>query len=250
MTDQAATNTLYTPLPVPGSGFTGRGVAIDPEDAYSGINICHYVGDSNAHVASSRAALAGALQVNANEIVSARQRHTVNVAVVGPDTCAPDLDGVDALVTATRGLVIGVHTADCVPVVIRASLADCSPVVAAIHAGWRGAVAGIVPRTVQVLAKMGATSMQAAIGPAICVDCFEVGEEVATQFPAGFVMRRPEWPRPHVDLPAFVAAQLSSAGVTVHPWHPRLCTRCHSQALFSARALGIDSGRNFTFIKC
>ncbi|MEM0964265.1 MAG: polyphenol oxidase family protein, partial [Bacteroidota bacterium] len=88
--------------------------------------------------------------------------------------------------------------------------------VGACHSGWRGTVDGIVSETVQAMTRLGAVAsrMSAFLGPCISTAAFEVGEEVAERFEEAEVERRPEWPRPHVDLRAAIRRQLAAAGVT------------------------------------
>jgi len=171
-----------------------------------------------------------------------RQTHTANVAVVTGEA-QPDLCGVDALVTDRPGISIGVSTADCVPVL----LAD--PVgrrIGVAHAGWRGAVGGVVENTLLAMVSAGTrpADVVAAFGPSICQKCFEVGEEVASQFPPEFVDRSGS--KPHVSLQGFIASRLRAYGVAdsnIATFAPELCTMCHPMEFFSARVSGVSSGR-------
>jgi YfiH family protein len=119
----------------------------------------------------------------------------------------------DAMFTTTRDLPLVVGTADCVPVIL-----EGAGVVAVIHAGWRGAVAGVVPATLEAVAQSGHTIERAAIGPAIGPRCYEVGDEVATQFP-DFV-RTTSWGTQSIDLPGSIVAQLEPLPV----WQAGVCT--------------------------
>jgi YfiH family protein len=129
----------------------------------------------------------------------------------------------DALVVTRSGLPIAVATADCVPIVVEADDA-----VAVVHAGWRGAVAGVLPAALEVLRQIGHEPIRAAIGPAIGPCCYEVGEEVAEQFP-GFVAKT-SWETTSVDIPSFVVSQL--AGLEV--WSAGECTYT-SERMYSWR---------------
>lgn len=112
------------------------------------------------------------------------QTHSLNVAeVCDTGTLFPDTD---ALVTTLEGVPVGVRTADCIPVLFHAP--DIRAVAAA-HAGWRGTVGGIAGKTADKLVSMGAKpeNLQVYIYPGICLDCFEVGDEIAETFSsAGF----------------------------------------------------------------
>ncbi|MFO7566942.1 MAG: peptidoglycan editing factor PgeF [Enhygromyxa sp.] len=143
--------------------------------------------------------------------------------------------------------VIGVLTADCVPILLcdrRATVA------AAVHSGWRGTVANIAARTVEALTSAGAApeDLLAAIGPCIELDAFEVGEEVAEQFDARFIARA-GFEKPHVDLLACVRAQLEAAGVPANQIE-RVggCTHANPDLYFSYRRDGAGIGQQLSFI--
>ena len=227
--------------------YTTRGDVGAEPGPYDGFNVCHYTGDDPGHVDGCRRALAERLGVSADCIIIPRQTHSSEVATVMTPGVMPE--SVDGLVTDRPGIVIGVNTADCVPVV----MADADArVIGVAHAGWRGAVGGIVENTLSAMVSLGAapTRVAAAFGPSVCAGCFEVGDEVAARFPDAAVMRRAEWPRPHVDLHAHIASVLVGAGVprsSIALPGPLMCTRCSPSVYFSARAAGISSGRVFTF---
>lgn len=218
-------------------------------DPYAGFSVCDYTGDTPAKIAHCRDILAGWLGAGAGEIIMPRQTHSANVAVITPGYAPGSLYNTDALVCSCMGKVIGVNTADCVPVV----LADAEAgVVAVAHAGWRGAAAGIVARTLCEMLALGCRPdrVHVAFGPSICADCFEVGPEVVGRFPGRWVKVRPKWPRPHVDLQGFIRQTLIDKGVeagNIDDFNRSLCTRCHPGEFFSARAMGVKSGRVFTF---
>lgn len=146
-------------------------------------------------------------------LVLARQVHSQRaVTVSGPWTgTAPEAD---ALVTATPGVLIGVVTADCCPVLLADRTAG---VVGAAHAGWRGAVAGVVENTVAAMEALGARreSIAAAIGPTIAQPSYEVDDALKDQF-AGAADRffSPGTPGHwQFDLPGYVAQRLRGCGV-------------------------------------
>jgi len=143
--------------------------------------------------------------------------------------------------------VVGVLTADCVPVL----LADAAHrVVAAVHSGWRGTVAGVVPAAVNALAAIGVepASLRVAIGPCIEWPAFEVGPEVAAHFPERHV-RRAGLSRPHVDLVGVVREQLEEAGV-LFSCIERVggCTHAQPHRYFSYRRDGPRTGQHLSFI--
>lgn len=228
-------------------GTTMRGVSGSHAGPYEGLSVCGYTGDEEVHVRASLESLARLLGVRPEDIVMPRQTHSTTVRRVGRGVGQEELYGVDGLVTTETGIVIGVNTADCLPVLLADSRGR---VVAAVHAGWRGAVAGIVLKAVDEMVSAGASQedIRAYIGPSIHSCCFEVGEEVAREFPERFVIRA-DGEKPHVDLQGFVTWPLTEAGVRPENIEDSgECTRCQPERYFSARALGIKSGRNFSFI--
>lgn len=217
------------------------------ESPYSGFNPCHYTGDSPAHIVASRKALADYIGVSEERIILPRQTHSNVCKLIDEFPVDADgLYGVDALVTRMKGVAIGVSTADCVPILLADTKAE---VIAAVHAGWRGAVGGIIENSVEMMLAAGSdvSRIKAAIGPCICPGCFEVGEEVAERFPESCVIRGLD--KPHVDLPRFVRITLEKCGLDGESIAmPTACTRCRPDRYFSARAIGINSGRNFSMI--
>jgi len=147
----------------------------------------------------------------------------------------------DALVTDQPGLAVGVLVADCAALL----LADrVNKVVAAVHAGWRGAVAGIIPEAVRHMEKVGAEPdlMQAYISPCISQEAFEVGDEVASQFPERFVDRTR--PKPHVDLQGFIYEEILKNGISgPSVIRDSACTFRNEKLLHSHRRDGLRSGR-------
>ena len=237
---------------------TTRGV-VDGRNAYSGVNLCDYVGDDALRVLDARLTLAMQLGVDLDDLVMPRQTHSCRVAVIDEQFRSMDIDnqeaaleGVDALVTSLRGVVIGVNTADCVPIVLIDGQAG---VVAVAHAGWRGTVGRIAEAVVNEMCRHGANAsrIQAVMGPSICQECFEVGDEVVDALRQAhfnldaIVKRNAATGKAHIDLRAANRAVLLAAGVPVNQIViSRHCSRCEHDRFFSARRLGIDSGRTFT----
>ncbi|WP_456433311.1 peptidoglycan editing factor PgeF [Nitratifractor sp.] len=157
----------------------------------------------------------------------------------------PESIRADALATDREGVALCILTADCVPIL----LADpVRRVVAAIHAGWRGAAEGIVPRTLAALEERygcDPVNLVAGIGPSIGGCCYEVGEEVAGrfgEFPDAIVRREG---RIFLDLPRIVVRQLADAGVDETKIEASgVCTACSGEErFFSYRATGGCTGR-------
>jgi YfiH family protein len=149
-----------------------------------------------------------------------RQVHGI---VVRRATTPGEIDEADALWTDVRGLPLAVFTADCFGVALRAESA-----VGVAHAGWRGAVEGVVTMLRQEMTAHGHEPTQAALGPGIGPCCFEVGAEVAERFPQDHAETR--WGATSVDLASSIRRQLE--GVEV--WVSGACTM-HDPGLFSHR---------------
>ena len=246
----------------PGIGVvqTLRG-EVEPRNPYSQWNLCDYTGDDALRVLNARLTFCQQMGIDLDQLVMPLQSHTTHVAVIDQDFFDADiaqqeqlLNDIDALVTALPGICIGVNTADCVPI----ALADPTHgIIAIAHAGWRGTVGRIAQRTVETMCRLGATpaDIHATMGASICVDCFEVGDEVPQAFEqAGFdmteiVRRNATTGKAHIDLWRANRQVLLAAGIPAdHITLPTACSRCHSDRYFSARRLGIHSGRTFTAI--
>jgi hypothetical protein len=207
-----------------------------------GMNVCHYAGAELKSVESNRQLLAEYFGVTVDDIFIPVQTHSTKVGMPGED-----LADTDAMVCATSGKIIGVNTADCLPLL----LADLeAKVIAAVHCGWRGTVAHIVDNAVNKMLSLGASPsrMIAAMGPCIGTECFEVGEEVAVQFPEQTVVRT--YDKPHVDLGKAVRLQLIALGLNEeHISKPIACSVCDSR-FYSVRRDGRSLPyRTFTAIK-
>lgn len=160
------------------------------------------------------------------------------------------LEGIDALITDKPGYCLCVSTADCIPVLL---YDEKRKVVAVVHAGWRGTVAYIVEKTIRRMCDQYGSSPEniiAAIGPGISLEAFEVGVEVYEAFlEAGFPMEKvARWYRPssrwHIDLWEANKWQLQRCGIVCeHIELSGVCTYLQCDDFFSARRLGIQSGR-------
>lgn len=218
---------------------------------YAAFNINGYCGDDEVHIAANKVALCGLLGIESNRLVMPHQVHDCVVRRIdGPQQGV--IEGVDAVMTDVPQLCIGVSTADCIPVLLYDSTHRA---ISAVHAGWRGTVLRIVQKAVEAMCHAYGTApadLQAVIGPGISLDSFEVGDEVYDQFlSAGFDMqpisrREAKW---HIDLPMCNRLQLMEAGVPAdHIQMTNICTYQQYDRYFSARRLGIQSGRIYTGI--
>ncbi|MEW6367443.1 MAG: peptidoglycan editing factor PgeF [Acidobacteriota bacterium] len=177
---------------------------------------------------------------------SLRQVHGNRVVVVR-DVVAGRLEG-DALVTTTQGILLTIATADCLPVLLRASTPQ--PSVAAVHCGWRGLRARIIEATLKAMRdELGvrAGDVSACLGPAIEMRCYEVGPEIEVPFGDRSIARIGE--RLYLDLAAEAWMQLEAAGLdTSRIARLDLCTRCHPELFYSYRRDGASTGRMINFV--
>ena len=230
---------------------TCRGCVVE-EDSYSGFNACHYTGDAQEHVTQCREQLCAMLGIGRDNLIIPRQTHSLNVAVIDSIPFdAQRLENIDALVTTLSGVAIAINTADCVPLLFAD---EENKVIGVAHSGWKGTVGRIASKTVTTMLECGASlsHIKVAMGPCICGDCFEVGHEVVEQFVNnGFdssqVILSHYQPRPHIDLPQACRQALIEIGIRDENIQlPPHCSRCNPQKFFSARRLGINSGRTLT----
>lgn len=183
-------------------------------------------------------------------ILSVKQVHGTNALLVDcPVTGSDHFEGGwDALVTDQPGVMVAVRTADCVPVLVYDRRRKA---VAAIHAGWRGAMAGIVPKTIQLMVSrfaIDATDLRVSIGPSAGPCCYEVDEAVLAPLRSG----RSDWPsllrddrgtKARLDLKALVRRQTAQIGIRLeHITSVNLCTICHSELFYSYRREGRVNG--------
>jgi hypothetical protein len=217
---------------------------------FATLNLSSSVGDSPVDVAENLSRAADWLGIDVAELYWASQIHGRVVIVLDRRLSVESvrMTSADALIASEGHGACCVRTADCVPVLVADRV---SGRVAAIHAGWRGVVAGIVPQTIARLMELGSKRdhLIAAIGPHIREEAFEVSEEVAQQIgdatPQICVVRRGFGVRPHVSLAQSLFEQLKLAGLG----RDQLddvggCTYQESDRFFSYRRQGRASGRH------
>lgn len=247
------------------------------EATYAAFNINRYCGDNSEHILRNREALCQLLGISDNHLLMPHQTHHTRVAMIDEAFLALSaaeqqeaLEDTDALMTNVAGVCIGVSTADCIPILLHD---PDHHAVCAVHAGWRGTMARIATKAVAAMAQAYGShpsALIAQIGPGISLDSFEVGQEVYDAFSAaGFEMsaisrRYPvdskalsesfagsktneeKW---HIDLPACNRQQLIDSGLRLEAITlSGICTYQQCHTFFSARRLGIHSGRIFTGI--
>lgn len=195
-------------------GFLGRRGGMS-EGVLSGLNVGWGSADNRETIAENRRRAVDAVMPGAR-LITVHQVHSATVVEAG-DWSEMDRPHADALVTDRPGVLLGILTADCAPVL----LADAeAKVVGAAHAGWRGALAGVAEAAVAAMETLGAKRerIAAAVGPCIAARHYEVGddfaERLAAEDPASerFFSEGPAH-KPHFDLEAFVVARLAAAGI-------------------------------------
>lgn len=220
--------------PVRHGFFTRKGGA--SSGVFSGLNCGTGSSDQSAAVEVNRQRVAEAMEVDKTGLVGVHQVHSADVVTVTEATL--DRPKADALVTATPGIALSILTADCQPVLFADHDAG---VIGAAHAGWRGALDGILGATVDAMEALGAdrTHIVAVIGPSISQRAYEVGPE----FFETFMARDPdnsrffaagEGNRLQFDLPAFGLHQLRSSGIGMADWN-RHCTYFDPDRFYSYR---------------
>lgn len=187
-----------------------EGVSAAP---YDRGNLADHVGDEPAHVAANRDALARAVGLDLQHVVSMAPVHGNDVASVISASGEP-VPEVDALMTTVPGLALLTLAADCVPVLLADGDAG---VVAAVHSGWRGVLADVVGTALEAMRDHGARPerTRALVGPAICGECYDVPRDrfdaVVAVAPAAAAVAGGG--RPGLDLRAAVVERLRTAGV-------------------------------------
>ncbi|WP_320178253.1 peptidoglycan editing factor PgeF [Roseovarius pacificus] len=232
--------------------FTRRGGA--SSGVFSGLNCGPGSSDQSEIVSINRARVAEALGVSPDHLVTVHQVHSADaVTIDGPLSERPRAD---ALVTATPGVALAVLTADCQPVLFADPQAG---VIGAAHAGWRGALDGVLEATLDAMEALGAAreNITAVIGPSISQRAYEVGPEFLDDFiaedPANSrFFANGEGDRYMFDLPAYGLHRLRRAGVGQAEW-TRHCTYSDPVRFFSYRrtthAKEADYGRMISAIR-
>jgi len=232
MTLEILTSDLLTPLRH--GFFTRKGGA--SSGIFAGLNCGQGSSDQAEIVSINRTRVAEAMAVSEPNLVTVHQVHSAEVATV--DGPLNDKPKADAMVTATPGVALGILTADCQPVLFADTEAG---VIGAAHAGWRGAVSGVLTRTVEAMEALGADreNIRAVIGPCISQRAYEVGPELLDDFLVEdqdnsrfFAAGRGD--RYMFDLPSFGLHKLREAGVGEAIWTGH-CTYSDPERFYSYR---------------
>jgi YfiH family protein len=269
--DAPAGPVIITAFDIPGlvHGFCDRtgGVSMD---AFATFNLAGWIGDDPVAVAENwrrwharypNLQVARLSQVHGNVVhrIDSSKLDLVDTGWVQTSSASDGrrAEG-DGMVTCVSGIALGIFTADCVPILM---VDEDSHVVAALHAGWRGTLAGIAAEGVRAMVALGArpASIRAALGPSIGLCCFEVNaalaENFARQIPDANVHTRPGRPsKAFLDLRSIVRTQLEREGLeSASIVNAGPCTRCANDRYFSRRGaaasgLFTTSGLQMSFI--
>jgi len=208
------------------------------EGIYASLNGGVGSSDEPAKVQENRRRMAEALHVAPEALISIYQVHSPDTVIVeGP--WRGERPKADAMVTAVPGLALGITTADCGPVLFADAEAR---VIGAAHAGWRGAVTGVLESTITAMEKLGARRRQivAVLGPTISQKAYEVGPDFIERFTKEapgyerFLKAAERSGHAMFDLPGFIGARLEAAGIGAFT-NLGLCTYSDEERFFSYR---------------
>jgi YfiH family protein len=193
------------------AAFTESNRSENPDersDNDDGLDFGLDTASGKSEIESNYKQLLSELDILSGSIALANQVHGSNIKVVKKPGIYEETDG---LITTKKGLTLGIQVADCAAVLIAD---EEKKIIGAFHAGWRGAVANIVPKGIKKMEKLGGeiSNFKAYISPCISKRMFEVGDEVAIQFPEKFVDRL-TYKKPHIDLKGFIQDQMEKVGI-------------------------------------
>ncbi len=242
MKDDALLSPVQSPLLASRAGsairhgyFTRKGGV--SEGIYRGLNVGLGSRDERNHVEENRARVSAWFGADPQKLATVHQVHSPDAVIVDASYDGTRTEA-DALVTATPGLVIGVLSADCGPVLFADAEAG---VIGAAHAGWKGALTGVLESTIAAMISLGARRehITASLGPSISHRNYEVGTEFVERFLekdpgyAAFFTPSPREGHAMFDLPGLTTKRLTDAGVTAE--NLDLCTYADEERFFSYR---------------
>lgn len=242
--------TISAPAAIRAGFFTREGGV--STGIYAALNCGPGSGDTAEHVAENRRRAAAQFGVLPEQLLTLHQVHSAEAVVA--EAAFAERPKADALVTKTPGLMLGILTADCAPVLFYDAAAR---VIGAAHAGWKGATSGILENTVRAMQQLGARpgKIHATIGPTIAQTSYEVGAEFIARFTpaeqARFFVPSATPEHHYFDLPGYVAARLQAVGLQ-HVTRLDMDTRSDPQQFFSYRRATLakepDYGRQLSAI--
>ncbi len=243
-------------------GFSTRLMGVS-KGIYSSMNLGLGRGDSEENVLENYRRICESMEIPVESLVFSKQTHKALVRKVTADDRGIGLlrsipyDDVDAHMTNEPGVGLVIFGSDCVPIYLYDPV---KKVIALCHGGWRGTVGRIAGKTVKAMEETYGTKAEdvvAVIGPSICMDCFEIGDEVAEEFVRAFAGAESEKSpilrkyneKYHADLWEANARALAEVGVPRINIHKSgLCTMCRQELFFSHRGSGGRRGSNAGFL--
>ena len=219
---------------------------------YNSLNLGFHVGDNAEDVCENRRIVAQKLGFDAAHLTYAQQTHSANIEIVtsenrgrGALDWQSAIPETDTLITRESNTPLVILVADCAPLLL---VDEVNRALAVVHAGWRGATSRIASQTVLKMTevfKTKAEDVRVGIGPTLCVDCFEVGEEVvraANEIAPQSILH--DFAKPHLDLRELLREDLRSVRVLDSQIEtlPQ-CPRCQTQDFFSHRGENGATGR-------
>jgi len=209
------------------------------------LNLAQFKGDSKENVFENRRRFLRAIDAEQATIVTANQTHSIDrVAIGSVEQANGPQPGCDAMTSRLQGVLLAIQTADCLPLLIGD---PATGAMAAIHAGWRGTAGRITERTVADLMQQGVNPRNAiaALGPAACAECYEVGEDVIGRYRKEFGYWRTLFTdfkdegKAHLDIYAANIQQLIFCGFDEERIHvAEHCTMHENELFFSYRREG------------
>ena len=265
--DEAGRETPYLKYPmlentgIVRHGFSTRLGGVS-QGCYASLNLSFDQGDREEAVRENFRRIGEAMGVRCEDMVLSRQTHTTNVRVVTEDDRGKgivrerDYTDVDGLVTNVPGICLVTSYADCVPLYF---VDPVKRVIGLSHSGWRGTVGKIGKKTVEVMKDTFGSDpgdILAAVGPSVCMDCYEVSEDVIERVKEAFsehlweqlFYRKPDG-RYQLDLWKANELIFREAGISEeHIAVTNVCTHCNSDILYSHRAAGDKRGNLCAFL--
>jgi len=230
-------------------GFPERSGGVS-SDLRTSLNLGHRWGDAPENIIRNRQLVAENGGFSYDNLVVTKHVHGVKVWQIGEPL--PDPPEFDGMISTEKGKVLGAFAADCIPLVFADPIAL---VCGAAHAGWRGTVGKVAVEVVEKMVRAGASRehLRVVLGPSIGPCCFEVGDEVASEFreafgdAAGLIVKGPA--KEHVNMRVATRVQLEAVRVlseNIDDTPP--CTKCHPDRFFSYRRDGQAGGVHMGYI--
>lgn len=226
------------------SWFTMKGESIQDNYKIEGLNLGFNTDEHTDIIQANRDYLAESISTPIAKIAFANQIHETDIAEVTKGGIYSNIDG---FITQKTGIALAIQVADCGAIL----LGDTeNGIIAAVHAGWRGAVGGIVSKALTKMMAMGShpENIEAFVSPCISIENFEVGDEVAAQFPEPFVDRN-SYEKPHIDLKNFIRNEMLESGLKSENIEINKSCTVSDKNLYSYRRNGTQAGRMMGVIK-